>query len=418
MLGSTFFMSRLRLPAVAAGAVAAALLLWYAVLWANVTSNEVARSDFTSTYVGATLLREGRGPALYAAAAQAQVQMSATAPLSVPNLAFVNPPGAAVIALPVTLLPLSAAYRVWQALQLGLLLVAVVLVARAAPWPERLRGTGVVPGAAAVGLAGVGTLSLGLLGQWDGLSALGMAGAYVLWRRNALFSGGLVLTLTAAVAKPHLAIGLGALLLGWRDRRILVGAALGVLIAGAVAVLAVGPVGLGTFVGALSDDAARWPLASMLGFTGLTGSWLGNGAAATALAGAFSLGALVVCVRLGARLRADRTALDLCLAGAAVLSLLASPHMLSQDLALLAPVLVWVLAGAAAADGTARWPGVGSRVALLSWVVLTAAAGADLGSGAAAPPGRLVPVVLLVLAALLLSKPSPRRLAVRPRPAS
>src|SRR6202011_2505487 len=127
-------------------------------------------------------------------------------------------------------------------------------------------------------------------------------------------AGGAVLAATAAIAKPHLAVGLAALLLGWRDRRVLSGAALGLGVVALASLASVGPAGLGGFAGAVARDAGRWPLASLLGFTGLTGSWLGNGAAAELLAAAGSVAALGGCLVLGHRLRRDCGALEPCLA--------------------------------------------------------------------------------------------------------
>ena len=108
--------------------------------------------------------------------------------------------------------------------------------------------------------------------------------------------------------------------------------------------------------------------------------------------------------------------LEPCLAAATVLSLLASPHLLSHDLVLLAPVLVWTLAWASTRDGAAAWPGRHSRAALAGWVVLSLATAVDLGADQAAPPGRLVPWALLGLACLLVwqLRPPARRLAPAP----
>jgi Glycosyltransferase family 87 len=416
MLPSPRPMSQPRLPAAAVAAVAVVLLAAYAVLWAGVSQTDIGTSDFTASYVGATLLREGHGAALYDEALQAPLHAALIAPLRRGNLPFPNPPLAAVVAVPFTLLPLDTAYRLWQALQLVLLALAVVLVARVAPWPRRLRGTGAVTATVLVALAGTGTLSLGLLGQWDGLSAFGLAAAYALWRRDHGFAGGAVLAMTATVAKPHLAIGLAGLLLGWRDRRVLAGAAAGLVAVLLLSLVAVGPAGLSGFVAAARSDAGRWPLASMLGFTGLTGSWLGDGTTAELLAAAGSVAAVVACVVVGVRIARDRSALEPCLAAATLLSLLASPHLLSHDLVLLAPVLAGLLAWATAHDGAAAWPGQASRLILGGWLLLSLATALDLGAQQAAPPGRLVPWALLGLAALLLWQlgPRSRRLAAAP----
>src|SRR5450631_1319212 len=400
MLPSSSPMPRYRL---AIAAVALSLVAAYAVTWISVSQAQIGTSDFTATYVGATLLREGHRAGIYDASLEAPLTAALIAPApSGANLTGLSPPPAAVLVMPLTLLPLSVAYRVYQAAQLLMLALAVFLAARAAPWPRTLWRAGIPAVSALAALAGTGTLALGLLGQWDGLSALGLGGAYALWRRDARFAGGAVLAASAAVAKPHLALGLAALLIGWRERRVLAGAATGVAAMILVSLAAVGPAGLAAFLASTQTDAGRWPLASMLGFTGLFGSWLGNGAAPQLLAAAGSVLALGACLWLGRRLVRDPSALEPCLAAAMLLSLVASPHLLSHDLVMLEPVLVGVLAWAGARDGSTAWPGPSSRAVLAGWGVLFLAAVLDLGAQAAAPPGRLVPWALLALAGLLV----------------
>ena len=405
-------MSRPRLPAAVVATAAIALLAGYVALWTGVTRENISKSDFTATYVGATLLREGRGAGIYDQALQAPLHAALIAPLQRGNLPFVNPPVAAAAVVPLTLLPLTAAYRAWQAAQLLMLVAAVVLAVRAAPWPGRLRRRGVLVTTTLAALAGTGTLSLGLLAQWDGLTALGLAAAYALWRGDRGFAGGVILAATAAIAKPHLAVGLAGLIIGWRDRRVLAGAAAGVVGVVLASLALVGPAGLAGFAAAAVDDSKRWPLASLLGFTGLTGSWLGNGAAAQLVAGAGSLGAVIGCVMLGRRLSRDRSLLEPCLAAATLLSLVASPHLLSHDMVVLAPALAWLLAWSAIGDGAAAWPGPRARAVLGGWLLLCLATAIDLGAAAAAPPGRLVPWALLLLAAALAWQLRPRPLGM------
>src|ERR1700693_2802682 len=51
-------------------AIAAAVLVAYAVMWTQVSSFDVGRSDFTAFYVGGTLIREGHTGDLYSQAVQ------------------------------------------------------------------------------------------------------------------------------------------------------------------------------------------------------------------------------------------------------------------------------------------------------------------------------------------------------------
>src|SRR5665213_4249147 len=159
MLPSSGPMPRYRL---AIAAVALSLVAAYAVTWISVSHAQIGTSDFTATYVGATLLREGHRAGIYDA--------SLEAPLTA---ALIAPTPAAVLVMPLTLLPLSAAYRVYQAAQLLMLALAVFLAARSAPWPRTLWRAGIPAVSALAALAGTGTLALGLLGQRDGVGALG-----------------------------------------------------------------------------------------------------------------------------------------------------------------------------------------------------------------------------------------------------
>jgi len=88
--------------AVLPAAIAAAVLLAYVVLWLGAGAAQIGRSDFTSTYVGATLLREGQGGSMYDETLQAPLHAALIAPDREGNLPFVNAPLAAAVALPVS----------------------------------------------------------------------------------------------------------------------------------------------------------------------------------------------------------------------------------------------------------------------------------------------------------------------------
>jgi len=394
---------------VAAGA-ALALLVVYLVLWAGVSRLDIGRSDFTSSYVAGTLLREGHRGDIYDESVQRPLHARLIDPDREGNLPFVNPPPAAALAAPLTVLGLDAAYRLWSLLQLGLLAAAVAVAIRSAPRPSRRWGRALLTGGA-VALAGLGTASTLLLGQWDGVSALGLALAYASWRRGHSMRAGAWLAVSAAVAKPHLALGLLVYAAARRDRRLLAGMVAGLAGVLAASLALVAPSGLEGFAHATVSGASRWPAAGMLGLSGLFGSWLGDGAATQVLVAVTGAAGLLGCALLGnaARGRPDR--LEFSLAGATALSLVVSPHLLGQDLALLAPAVAWCLGRAAALDRerAGNWPRAATLRVLLLWAGINAAAVVDLGRNTTGPPGRLVPWALVAAGVAALQATENRR---------
>ena len=209
--------------------VASIVLAHYAQVWAVVPGiacadqrlrRHLRRLDADS--------RPGTPEQIYDPAAErADARRRAGAPAGHDDIPFENPPAAAVVALPFSLLGAGAAWRAWSLLQLALMALSLLLVTRAAPWPAslpRLPRVAIV----LVALAGFGTGLLFLEGQWDGVSVLGLACAYALWRREqARCRPGFALGFTAAIAKPQLVIGIAAYMIGRRDWRALLGAILG-----------------------------------------------------------------------------------------------------------------------------------------------------------------------------------------------
>ena len=382
-----------------AGGLGGALVLAYLVLWLGVGALQIGRSDFTSTYVGATLLREGHGASMYNEALQTPLHAALIAPDREGNLPFVNPPLAAALALPVSLLNLDDAYRVWSLLQFALLVISVVVAIRAAPRraslpPITLAAIGLVA------LACLGTWATLLLGQWDGVSALGLAVAYACLRHRRPAAAGAVLAVTALIAKPHLALGLAAFVIGVRDRRLILGAAAGVAASVLLSLLVAGPGGIAGFVGSAMHSTTRWELANMVSLVGISGSIAGNGTASHVLAAVGSLVAIVIAAALGSAARNRPARLEAALAGAAVLSLLASPHAYWDDLALLVPALAWSFTALAARPGGARRLGAG---VVAAWIAISVAAFVDIASNAAKPWGVLTPWVLIGAAALAIA---------------
>jgi hypothetical protein len=389
--------SRLLAPVLAA--VAALLLVQYARVWSATPDTLARTSDFAGTYAAATLWREGDAAHMYDSAAERRVIAQSGAPPNHLNIPFENPPAAAVVASPFSLLDAAAAYRMWSVLQLLLVVVSVTIVARVAPWPERTPRT-VRIAVTVVALAGFGTAALWVEGQWDGLSVLGLALCYWAWRKDRSLLAGVAVGVTAAIAKPHLALGIAAFMLGRREWRALAGAAGSALVTVAFTLLTAGPAPLAAFVGAVTNPINS-PIVQMQGATGLFGSWLGSTGTASLLALLASLIAFAIAAFLGARVRAHPNLLEPALAGATALSLFGALHLLSHDLVLLAPALVFTSAWIAgrAELRASSWPDWQAFVALLLWVGLSIASRHDLGNSSPAPPGRLTPLALMVIAA-------------------
>jgi hypothetical protein len=368
-------------------AIAAALLLAYVLIWARLPTADVDRSDFTSSYVAGLLLRHPGGAAVYDAATQTAVRDHLIAPVRNGSVPFVDAPPAAALVAPVTWLGLIAAYRLWTALSLALLVLAVVVAVRSAPWPEATpRIWRVAAGVAA--MASMGTWTLLLQGQWTSLTALGLALAYRDWRHGHEVRGAVILVVTAGIAKPHLALGLAAFLLGWGRRRVILGAIGGVTGLAVASLAAVGTAGVLAFAGLATAQGGAWDLRRMLSFIAIPGAIAGNGTLGEVIGLAGTAAACVVAWRLGALARRHPGRFDRALIAAAILSLLGAPHAYAQDLVMLAPVLIWATAIAAE-----------RRIAVVSlWALITAAAFIDFIDGGAFPPGPLAPWALIVAA--------------------
>jgi len=397
-------------------AVAAALLLAYVLIWVRLPTPDVDRSDFTSSYVAGLLLRHPGGSAVYDLATQTALRDQLIAPVRNGEVPFVDGPPAAALVAPITLLGLDAAYRVWTALSLLILALAVVVAVRSAPWSATTpRIWRVAAGMAA--MASFGTWTLLLQGQWSSLTALGLALAYRDWRHGHEARGAVVLVLAAGIAKPHLALGLAAFLIGWRQRRVIVGALVGLGALAVASVAVVGTAGVMAFAGLATAQGGAWDLGRMLSFIAIPGSIAGNGTMSVVIGLCGTAVACAVAWALGDLARRHPPRFDRALIAAAVLSLLGAPHAYAQDLVMLAPVLVWSIA----LLGDRRLAVVGM------WAAISAACAADLIDGGAFPPGPLAAWALIAVAVIaclaawrprLLSRNRGTPVATRPTPAA
>ena len=378
-------------------AVASIVLAHYVQVWAVVPASLAPTSDFAGTYVAATLIRSGDAAQIYDSAAERRTLVASGAPAAHDNIPFENPPAAAVVAVPFSLLGAGAAWRAWSLVQLLLMALALLLVTRAAPWPTslpRLPRVAIV----LVSLAGFGTGLLFVEGQWDGVSVLGLAGAYALWRRDRSAAAGFALGFTAAIAKPQLVIGIAAYMVGRRDWRAVGGAVLGAAVTVVIGLIGAGPRALASFIIAIATPSNS-PTAQMQGTSGLFGSLLGHAPGVFLLAVAAGIAAAAVAGWLGtvAHRRPDLFEPTLC--GAVALSLFASPHLLGHDLTLLAPVFVAAVAWLAGRPSGRLWPGPATLGVLALWVMLAVASFGDLSQNSVGFPGRATPWVLLLTAA-------------------
>ena len=390
---------RSRLTAPLLAVVAALVLAQYARVWLAIPTGLARTSDFAGTYAAATLWRGGDAARMYDSAAEERVLRRTGSPADHLDIPFENPPSAAVLAVPFSLIDSSSAYRLWSLLQLLMVGAGTALVAAVAPWPSRTPRS-VRAAIALVAFAGFGTGALWVEGQWDGLSVLGLSLGYWAWRRDRSMLAGVAIGLGAAVAKPHLVLGVLAFIAGRRDWRAALGAGCAAVAAALATLAAAGPAPLVAFASLLLTPRYS-PTLEMQSIPGLAGSWLGVSGASGVIALVLMVGALGVAARLGSHARGRPDSLEPALAGATALSLLAAPHLLSHDLVLLAPALVFSVAWLArrATETAAAWPDARAVAALAAWGALSLASLHDLGDSSQGPPGRLTPIALTLVAA-------------------
>jgi hypothetical protein len=387
-----------RLLAALLVAASVVMLLRFAEVWGSLSSAQVRTSDYTSSYVAGQSWRAGDGAHIYDRATQlAGHRALGTAPSAL-ALSYVNPPLGAVIASPFSLLDYVASYRAFALFQFLLVLVAIVIAVRVAPWPRSTPPL-VELAVGLVALAGTGTGEILLQAQWDGVGALGLALAYAAWRRGLPGWAGFAIAIAFGITKPHLAFGLVAFMIARGERRALGGALAATAGMVAASLLLVGAHGTFAFVSAPGTSASPdvSPLPTMLGFAGLVYSNLHSGMLAEVLAAAGVAVAVALAAVLGRASRRDPGRLEVALAGATALSLLSAPHLLVHDLVVLAPALVWCLAraGHSLRNGAYSWRELGL---VGGWMALSYAALADVGNGTVGLPGRMVPWILLLAA--------------------
>lgn len=362
-----------------------ALLTSFVVDWASFSTTDRSVRDFTGTYAAAVIIRDGHAAQIYDWHVAARVEGQVAAlhehqdqyPITQSALGL-------ALAVPLTWLSLSSAFTVWSALQLLLVMLAVVIAARAAP--RRMGSSGIgLAAIAALALAGFGTQNLLDVGTSTGFNAIGVAMAYRCWQRRSYTAGGAWLAGTAMIAKPHLAVALLLFVLAWGNRRAIVG----VLAGGAAALAAftalVGVSGIGAFVGSAVRTSAAFSARGGDSFFSLPSMWFDDTTATYVVGIAGICLVLALCVVLGRRVRREPALLGLGLATATALSLLATPHAFLYDTVMVAPAVAWTLAELDLFGVSPSWRGVVPWVIAALWVP---AIGLDASLG-----GTLLPLV-------------------------
>jgi hypothetical protein len=112
---------------------AAAILLFGAAMWCAHGPN-VEKTDFSLTYVGATIVRQGLGHSLYDIALQKQVRDSLFTHPS--PLLFEHPPFEALIFSPLAALPFRTAYLIWALFNAALWMLLIIFLRLHLRWPR------------------------------------------------------------------------------------------------------------------------------------------------------------------------------------------------------------------------------------------------------------------------------------------
>jgi hypothetical protein len=319
-------------------------------------SQGVGIADFTLFYAAATLVRQGHPLAVYDLARTGQEVLRLSNGAMDPTIPFSYPLATTLPIVPLSLLPLQVAFRVWQGIILLTLVAAIWLLRRTLPLGPRaarwaMLGT----------LAAIPTWAVLTEGQFSTLPLLGAAAvvrAVAGDRPGWGLAGGTLLALKPQYLPPYLIV-----LWASRCRRSLAMALVG---AGLVTVspgIVGGPAGMSAMVRSLAYGGNLTAHADMDNWAGLTAVVLPPHGVALA-------GLLLFAASLAALLTVGwlRWAMGLTLIGViGCVALLESPHTLLHDDVLL---MVPAWAGfALARQGRLPSPLYGLGVMQAAWLI-------------------------------------------------
>lgn len=353
-------------------------------------------TDFDAFHIAGTLAGEGRVAEAYDASAMLKVQAEASPTSSF--MPWTYPPPFTLLMDMLARLPVGAAYVLFALASAGLYVAVLRRIAR--EW--------CVP----VLIVLLPIVMLNLRTGQNGFLVAGLIGAFLLaWRDKRVVAG---LPLGLLIIKPHLAVGVGLMALFGRRWDVVAIAAGVVAAAAGLATFAYGFAVWAAFLGAVREAGAflaqgYYPMYRMtsayatLLTLGLPSSAAMAGHAAVALA---AVGALVWTAL--ARMEFARRAALIC-----VLSLFVSPYNYDYDLAILGIALSFILPDLAArASGAAlggllalAWVAGGYGIVLNAMEPGKSAGGLPGGAGVFAAAGVLLVMLCAATAWLLLRRP-------------
>jgi Glycosyltransferase family 87 len=343
--------------AIVGGFLLAVLGLHAFLLW-NVRGRvQKGDPDFTVYYTAARILREGRAAALYDAATQQAVQWEFATDTDIRRgpLPYIHPPSEALIFLPLTYLNYTAAFWLWNVVNLLLLTVIAQLLQRSVP------SLGVIPlwQWVVAWLAFFPVFANFLLGQDAILLLLVLVLAFRALERDAMFLAGCWLGL--GMFKYHFVIPIVVILAVWRGWRLIAGFSATCSLLGLLSLTIVG------WHGALLYPAYAWRVVSVPGhgqtppglmanFLGLfTGwPWPANVARGLQFAVAVASLALLIVVARMRRFARDQYFFRLSFGCAVIAAVLVGYNTNMHDLCLL--VLPLALLADHCAAGSTGWP--------------------------------------------------------------
>jgi len=204
------------------------------------------RVDLRAFYAAGTILRSGHGAQLYDYNYQEQIQNAVVGPRA-NALPFLYPSFAALPFVPLSLLTYRTAFFVWLGLNLGLLILAGILLR---PWLPYFAGRNWITLPAFYGcLFGV---SVALVqGQISFLLLVVYCGAWVMLRQQRPFLAGLLISI--GLMKFQIAIPIFVLFLLWKQWRVVSGFLAGAAVLAVVSFALVGREGISVYVHAMSS---------------------------------------------------------------------------------------------------------------------------------------------------------------------